>query len=300
MRCIKILALAVVLAAAVAAPARTAEVQWQPHDFQAAAAKASAEGKLIYVFVEGENCPPCDAFKASHLNDPAFADFVNSVYVPIRAHESDPSGRAFLESLRLVHAAVPRFYLLTPDGRGVSMSIGMVSAPPMGAVDVLKLAFGRELPVNRDAAAALAGRIRSHAASQRNTGAISADNPLRYMGLAILEAQAWAFAGRLDEAEKAWGPHWAEQLVDQDLRSMYVTFWVRWNHNLQGALKAAQAFRNASPDDPAGNMLLGMTLAANGRFADAVREGDAYLKMDPNNQGAQQQVESWRSKAGGR
>lgn len=279
--------------------AAAAEVQWQAQDFQAAAAKASAEGKLVYIFVEGDHCPPCDAFKASHLNDPAFIDFVNAVYVPIRVHEGDPAGRAFLESMRLVHAAVPRFYTMTPEGRGVSMSIGMVSAPPMGAVDVLKLAFGRELPVNREAAAALAGRLRSHAANQRATGqAGTADNPLRYMGLAILEAQAWAFAGRLDEAENAWGAPWAEQLVDQDIRALYITFWVRWNRNAQGSIKAAQAFHNASPDDPAGRMFLAMAFASGGNYAEAVREGEAFLSAVPDNAQFRQQVDAWRAQGG--
>lgn len=295
MRQLKIL-LSVMAVLALAAHAGSAEVQWQPQDFQAAAAKAQAEGKLVYIFVEGDNCPPCDAFKASHLNDPAFADFVNTAYVPIRVHEGDPAGKSFLESMRLIHAAVPRFYTLTPEGRGVSMSIGMVSAPPMGAVDVLKLAFGRELPVNREAAAALAGRIRTHAASQRANGTTYPDNPLRHIGLAILEAQAWAFAGRLDEAEKAWGAHWAEQLADQEIRAMYIVFWTRWNRNAPGVLAAAQAFRGASPDDPAGSMFMALGLAANGRFADAVREGEAYLAVDANNAGFRQQVDSWRNR----
>lgn len=274
--------------------ASAAEVAWQPLDIQAAMRKAADEGKLIYVFVEGDNCPPCDAFKASHLTDPAFVDFVNTVYVPLRAHNGDAAGRAFLESLKLMHPAVPRFYVLGPDGRGVSMAIGMVSAPPMGALDAMKLSFGRELPVNRDAAAALAGRLRTHAAGQRASGAIHADNPLRYIGLAVLEAGAWALAGRLDEAERAWGAEWADQLVDQEIRGLYVNFWTRWGRNLPGALRAAQQFREASPTDPAGSFYLGTALAANGRYAEAVREGEAFLAANPGNAMMEQMVGRWR------
>ena len=277
--------------------ALAAEVQWQPQDIQSAMQKAGAEGKLIYIFVEGDNCPPCDAFKASHLSDPAFVDFVNSLYVPIRVHMSDAGGVAFLESLKLMHAAVPRFYTLTADGRGVSMAIGMVTAPPMGGAEVLSMAAGRELPVDKAKAAELAGRIRSHAASQRASGAVNADNPLRYLGLAILEAQAWALAGRLDEAENAFGAPWAEQLVDQEIRNWYINFWLGWKRNLPGVLSAAQAFRSANPDDPAGALLLGRALAANGRFADAVREGETYTAAAPNDQRAAAEVNGWRQSA---
>ncbi len=291
MRCVPALVLALALSASTAV---SAEVAWQPLDFPAAMRKASAEGKLIYVMVEGDNCPPCDAFKASHFGDPAFVDFVNTLYVPIRVHEGEAKGKAFLESLHLIHAAVPRFYALSPEGRGISMSIGMVAAPPMGAAEVLKLAMGRELPVDKKKAADLAGRIRSHAASQRAAGAINPDNPLRYIGLAILEAQAWAMAGRLDEAEKAFGPHWADQLVDQEIRQWYINFWLAWNRNLPGVLEAAKAFRQASPDDPAGHFIMGRALAANGRYAEAAKEGEAYLSFDSSNARIAEEVGKWK------
>lgn len=272
-----------------------ADLQWHPQDIQSAAAKAGTEGKLIYVFVEGDNCPPCEAFKASHLSDPAFIDFVNTIYVPIRVHMSDPNGKAFLDSLRLTHAAVPRFYVLTPDGKGVSMSVGMVVAPPMGAADVLKLATGKDLTVDKAKAAGLAARIRSHAASQKAAGVINPDNPLRYLGLAVLEAQAWALAGRLDEAESVFGAHWAEQLVDQDIRLWYVNFWLAWDRNLPGALQAARVYQSTTPQDPMGHVLMGRALAANGDSAGAVREGEALLAIDPNNQQIAQMVVQWRN-----
>lgn len=270
------------------------EIHWQAQDIQSALAKAGAEGKLVYVFVEGDNCPPCDAFKASHLSDPAFVDFVNTLYVPIRAHESDANGKAFLQSLRLVHSAVPRFYILSPDGKGVSMSIGMVAAPPMGAADVLKLAAGKELPVDKTKAAGLAARLRAHAASQRNASTINPTNPLRHIGLAVLEAQAWAMAGRLDEAENALGARWAEQLADQDIRLWYVNFWLAWNRNLPGALQAAHIYYSTSPHDPMGLVLVGRAEAANGNFAEAVKAGEALLQVDPNNQQIAQMVDAWR------
>ena len=273
----------------------SAEVDWQPLDFPAAMRKAEAERKLIYILVEGDDCPPCDAFMTSHLADPAFIDFINTIYVPLRAHESDANGKEFLESLRLIHAAVPRFYALSHDGRGVSMSIGMVAAPPMGAAEVLKLALGRELRVDKERAADLAGRIRSHAASQRAAGNSYPDNPLRYLGLAILESQAWALAGRLDEAEKAFGAPWANQLADQEIHRWYISFWLSWHRNLPGTLEAARAFRRTSPDDPTGHLLMGVTLAANGRFAEAVKEGETYLSFDPGNSWMTEEVKKWKS-----
>ncbi|MCC8179532.1 MAG: thioredoxin family protein, partial [Planctomycetes bacterium] len=129
-----------------------AEVQWQPLDLAAAMHKGAAEGKLIYIFVEGDNCPPCDAFKQTHLTDPAFIDFVNTVYVPLRAHMGQPDQLAFLQSLQLMHPAVPRFYVITADGRPISMSAGMVMAPPMEGAEVLHMAMGRDLPVDKQAA----------------------------------------------------------------------------------------------------------------------------------------------------
>lgn len=274
------------------AAAVAGEINWQPQDFAAAAAKAQAEGKLVYVFVEGDNCPPCDAFKQSHLPDPAFIDYINTLFVPIRAHESDPAGRGFLESLRLTHPAVPRFYVLSPAGHGVSMSIGMVMAPPMGGADMLKLAAGRDLGVNKEAAAALGARLRAHAASQR--GLPNAEYPLRPLGLAALEAQAWALAGRLDEAEKAFGREWATQLVDQDVRQWYIDFWLAWRRNLQGALDAANEYRNTVAGDPMGDWLLARAYAANGNYSQAVSLGEGVLAQNDSDM-VRKAVEEWRA-----
>lgn len=272
--------------------ATAGEINWQPHDFEAATRKAQNEGKLIYVFVEGDNCPPCDAFKKSHLLDPAFIDFINTLFVPIRAHESDPAGRQFLEELRLIHPAVPRFYVLSPAGHGVSMSIGMVMAPPMGGADMLKLAAGRELPVNKEAAAALAARLRAHAASQR--GFPNAEYALRPIGLAALEAQTWALAGRLDEAEKAFGREWATQLADQEVREWYIDFWLAWRRNLLGALDAANEFRNANPNDPMGDWLLARAYAADGNYSQAVSLGEGVLAQN-GAEVVRKAVEEWRA-----
>jgi hypothetical protein len=285
---------AALLLPAALASLSAAEVAWQPLDFDAARRLAQAEGRLIYVFVEGDDCPPCQVFKDTHLRDPAFVDFINTLYVPIRAHESDRTGRAFLESLRMTHGAVPRFYVLAADGRGLSMSYGLPAAPPMGAATVLAMAAGRELPVNRRAALSLAGRLRAHAAAWRAAGGLDPLNPLRSVGLAVLEAQAWTLAGRLDEAERAFGAHWAERLADQEVREWYATFWLAWSRNLPGALAAARAFRAESPGDPAGFLLLGRSLAANGLFAEAVREGESYLAAIPENGRAAAEIEEWR------
>lgn len=273
------------------------EVQWFPPDFKAAMARAQQEGKLIYVFVEGDNCPPCESFKYSHLTDPVFEDFVNTLFVPIRCHEGNPKDRAFLESLRLVHGAVPRFYVIAPDGRGISYSIGMVTAPPMGPAETLRNAAGRELPVNRNASAQLAQRIRNYASNQRQAGALYIDGSNRHLGIAILEAWAWALAGRLDEAEHSWGQAWANQLQDQEIRFMYVMFWTRWNRNAQGALQAAQDYQATAPGDPSAGYLMGMALAANGRYDEALRLGEELLQANPGNPHIEREVESWRDRA---
>lgn len=285
------------LLAFAAAPAGQ-QINWQPGDLDAAVRMAKEQHKLIYVFVEGDECPPCDAFKKSHLTDPAYVDFVNNIYVPIRVNESTPPGKTFLNSYGLKHSAVPRFYVMSPEGKGLSMSVGIVMAPPMGAADVLTMAAGRELPVDKARAAALAGRLRAHAASQKATGALHPDNPLRYIGVAVLEAQAWALAGRLDEAEKAFGPNWANELVDQEIRNWYINFWLAWRRNLPGALSAAKAFRAANPDDPNGALLMAKTLAANGDYAGAVQQGTEVLRADPSNQAVTKAMLEWRKRAG--
>ncbi|MDR1613082.1 MAG: tetratricopeptide repeat protein [Planctomycetota bacterium] len=280
-------------------PARAAEIQWAPLDFPAAAARARAEGKLVHIFVEGDFCPPCDAFKRTHLSDPAYVDFVSTLFVNLRAHEGDPAGQAFLASLNLVHPAVPRFYALSPEGSGISMSVGMVAAPPMQGADVLSMASGRELPVNREAAAALAMRLRAHAARELAAGTIRPDNPLRRLGVAILEAQAWALAGRLDQAERAFGESWAPNLADQEVRNWYVNFWVGWKRNLNGALAVALNYHEIAPEDPNGWWLLANALAASGRFAEAAAFGERLAAADPQNARLAEVVNGWRARAGG-
>lgn len=274
------------------------EVNWQPANLQQAMARAQAEGKLIYIFVEGSNCPPCESFKLNHLHDPVFADFINTLFVPIRCHEGKPEERAFLESLRLVHAAVPRFYVLAPDARGISMAIGNVNAAPTGAVDVLKMAIGKELPVDKGAAQQLAMRIRNYAANQRAAGALYDDGSGRNAGISALEAWAWALGGRLDEAERAWGHEWAGMLGDQELRYMYVNFWSKWGRNAAGALQAAHDYQRAAPGDPAGDYILGMALAANGRYEEALRIGENLIMANPDNTAIQREVDEWRNRAG--
>ncbi|MCC8109255.1 MAG: thioredoxin family protein [Planctomycetes bacterium] len=289
---------ALVCVFSLACSAGASEVNWQPLDYEAAKAKAAREGKLIYIYVEGDNCPPCDSFKLTHLNDPVFADFVNTLYVPIRCHVGRPDAAAFLQSLHLNHAAIPRFYTLTPDGRGVSFSIGMVAAPPIGAVEVLAMAAGVPLPVNQGNALALAGRIRAYAARERSAGRLYPDGSNRHIGLAALEAWAWALGGRIDEAERAWGPEWANQLGDQELRYSYVTFWAKWNRNPTGTLVAAQEYRNLAPGDAAGQYLMGMALANNRRFQEAFQIGDQLMQSDPGNTAIQREIARWRSLAG--
>ena len=275
------------------------EVNWQAKDFQAASAKALQEGKLIYIFVEGSNCPPCESFKFSHLKDPVFADFINSLFVPIRVHEGQADGSAFLQSLRLVHGAVPRFYVLSPEGRGVSMSIGAVNAAPAGAIDMMKMATGHSLPVNRAAAESVAQRIRAYAAGQRASGTLYADGTDRNAAIAAVEAWAWAMAGRLDEAQRAWGRDWAEMMQDQELRYAYVNFWAKWKRNPDGALIAARLYQGSvSPADPSGPYLMGMALAANGRYEEAVRIGEDLLNRYPENTAIQREVDEWRNAAG--
>lgn len=212
------------------------EVQWQPHDIRAAMAKAQREGKLLYIFVEGDNCPPCDSFKFSHLNDPVFIDFVNTLFVPLRLHDGREEDRGLLNALRLTHGAVPRFYTLTSEGRGVSMSIGIAPAAPMGAIEVLRMAAGNPLPVNRGAAAALAGRIRAYAAAEAAAGRLYADGSNRDFAIAAVEAWAWALAGRLDEARNAWGPQWGPRLAaEPGLLEEHTEFWTKWAQS--GALQ---------------------------------------------------------------
>lgn len=298
MRFSKIMSLCFVAVLACASVLMAAEVNWQPMDFQSASARARQEGKLVYIFVEGSNCPPCESFKFSHLNDEVYSDFINTAFVPIRAHEGYPEGKAFLQSLRLNHGAVPRFYVLTPEGRGVSMSVGMVSAPPIGAVDVLKMATGNPLPVNQNSMAQLGQRIRSYTANQRSAGSLYADGTNREVAYAAIEAWSWALAGRLDEAERAWGREWAGRLGDQDLRYKYVNFWSKWNRNGDAALQVAQEYQRSSPSDPAGGYLMGMALAANGRYEEALRIGENLMGMDPSNSAIQREVDKWRSMAG--
>lgn len=293
------LSLVVAFTFACSAAISAAEVNWQPQDFQSASARAQQEGKLIYIFVEGSNCPPCDSFKFSHLQDPVFADFINSLFIPIRAHEGQADGRAFLQSLKLVHGAVPRFYVLSPEGRGVSMSIGAVNTAPFGAIDMMKMATGQDLPINRSAAEQVAQRIRSFIIGQRQSGGLYPAGSDREAAMVAVEAWAWALAGRLDEAERAWGAEWADRMQDQELRYAYVNFWTKWNRNAEGALRAAQRYQGSvSSADPSGPYLMGMALAANGRYEEAVRIGENLMNAYPDNTAIQKEVEKWRNAAG--
>ena len=275
-----------------------AEIAWAPHDTAAIFAQARAEGKLVHIFVEGDNCPPCDAFKRTHLQDPAYVDFVSTLFVNVRAHEGRPEDQSFLQQLNLNHAAVPRFYVLDGDGRGISMAIGMVTAPPMGGVTVLAMANGRQLPVNMQAAAALAGRIRAHAASIRASGQPNPNNPLRPLALAALEAQAWMLAGQPAEAETAFGAEWTNALVDQEIRDWYINFWLGWNRNLGGALEAAHIYNQINTDDPNGIWLLALSYAANSRFTEAIPLAERLLAENPGDHSLEEVIANWRQLAG--
>lgn len=280
-----------------ACPVLTADVEWYSHDIEAAKYKAREEGKLIYIFVEGSNCPPCDSFKFNHLSDPVYVDFVNSLFVPIRCHVDNPSDLSFLESLGMMNGAVPRFYALSEWGDPVGMSIGTVRVSPMGPIETLRRAAGKELPVNQDTATALAKRIREYAARERKAGALYPDGSMRDVGIAAMEAWAWALAGNLDEAEKAWGADWVKQLEIQDLRYSYSVFWSKWKRNPEGTLAAARDFHRASPTDPAGTYLLAIAMVAGENYEEAVKYGEELLKFDPNNYMLQQEVEKWRQQA---
>lgn len=268
------------------------EIAWAPLDIDQARARAASEGKLIHIFVEGDNCPPCEAYQRTHLSDPAYIDYMSTLFVNIRAHEGEANSGAFLQSLNLTHPIVPRYYVLDANGNGISMAYGMVAAPPMQGAEVLAMAAGADLPVNAQAAAALAGRLRAHAASQRASGTISVDHPLRPLGLAILEAQAWALAGRLDEAENAFGPQWVSHLSDQEVRSWYVNFWLGWKRNLPAALAAAQLYNETTPGDPNGIWLVASSLAANNRHKEAVAMAEPLLAENPN---LAEAVNGWRN-----
>lgn len=302
---------AVVVAAAFllspAASIAAAEVQWQPLDFGAAGAKAAAESKLIYVFIEGDNCPPCDEFKKTHVPDPAFIDFVNTFYVPIKVHEGNPEGDAFISMLHMrTESVVPRFYVFSPDGRGLSTYVGLVvvspegkdMAPPMGAAYVLKNVMGKDLPIDKAAAAATAGRLTQSARSLLATKGTQANQPARYLGVAVLATTAWALAGRLDEAERVLGAPWAEHLLYQEIREWYIEFWLAWGRNLPGALTAAKAYHAVDAADQNGIYMLAKALAANGDFAGAAREGEKLVVQNPDNQFLLDLVGGWRRQAG--
>ena len=276
---------------------RGAEVNWQKADFAAASALAKQEGKLIHIVVEGENCPPCEAYKATHLKDPAYIDFINSLFVNIKLHEANPADKEFLNQLNLKQPVVPRFYVLDANGAGVSMFMGLIEAPPMEPASVLMNAAGRELPVDKEKAKQVAERLRAHIQSFKAAGGISASNPFRLAGLSALEAQAWALAGKLDEAEKAFGAEWAGQLNPFDLGTWYASFWIGWKRNLPAALKVAEEQYKMTGNSPNSGMLLARAYALNQKWREAVKVGEEVLAARPNDQRLQKAVESWRAQA---
>ena len=136
---------------------------------------------------------------------------------------------------------------------------------------------------------ALAGRLRAHAAARPG------EAPTRRLGLAILEAQSWALAGRLEEAEKAFGSAWAGQFPDSETRRWYVDFWLAWRRNLRSALSEAEIWRMEEPENYAAALTLGRALAANDRFREAVQAGDVYFALAPDDPSrAAKEIDSWR------
>ncbi|MDR3210579.1 MAG: DUF255 domain-containing protein [Planctomycetota bacterium] len=277
-----------------ASPLFAAEIAWQPLDLEAAVNKAAMEKKVVHLFVEKDDCPPCDIYKQTHLTDPAYVDFVNTLFVNIRAHEDKENDRNFLDKYGFTHAAAPRFYLLGQKGQGLSMSPGITVAPPLECVAVMRMAEGQNIGIDPRRAAELAERLQRHAKSLKASGKSFPNNPLRPIAIAFLEAAAWAQAGRLDQAEGALGADWAGNLAEVELLDLYANFWLAWQRNFPGVLQAAFARSELRPEDPDSLWLLARAFAVNQRFSEAVRLGEALVREFPSDPEIETSLAEWR------
>ncbi|MEZ4312222.1 MAG: thioredoxin family protein [Polyangiaceae bacterium] len=176
--------------AASAAPEALPAIEFVEDDVEAAAARAKAEGKALFVDVWAPWCHTCLSMKSYVLNEPALRPLASRVV--FAAIDSDrPSSARFLESHKV--NVWPTFFVIDPTNDVVAGAWpGSASLSEMRAfiedgvatIDAMRagtLAEGSPLRLVAEARAAQAGGDPAKAAAlfERAAGGLAADHPRR-------------------------------------------------------------------------------------------------------------------------
>ncbi|MBD3824916.1 MAG: thioredoxin family protein [Epsilonproteobacteria bacterium] len=104
------------------------EIAWQK-DYASALSHAKNEGKLLFVFMSGEDCKFCKKYEATTFKDPKIIERINKEYVSVHLDKVKDSYPKALET-----NAVPKLYFLDANGEIIDYSLGYWDADDFGFI----------------------------------------------------------------------------------------------------------------------------------------------------------------------
>jgi len=106
---------------------------WMKNDFAAAAAKARAENKLIFVSFTGYACTNCHWMKANMFTRPEIAGALNDyVLVELYTDGTDAISEQNqqLQEQKFGTVAIPFYAIMDPDQKVIATSPGLTRSAP--------------------------------------------------------------------------------------------------------------------------------------------------------------------------
>ena len=141
-------------------------IAWQTADVDAVFAKASADGKPVFLYWGAKWCPPCNQVKATIFNRQDFIERSRH-FVPVYVDGDGPNAQRLGSRFKV--SGYPTMILFTPDGKEITRLPGEVDAEQY--MQVLNMGMNGARPIKETLTAALATGRRGQAASRRTTGA---------------------------------------------------------------------------------------------------------------------------------
>ena len=126
-------------------------IAWQPADVDAAFAKASADGKPVFLYWGAKWCPPCNQVKATLFNRQDFIERSRH-FVPVYVDGDGPNAQRLGSRFKV--SGYPTMILFTPDGKEITRLPGEVDAEQY--MQVLNSGMNGARPIKETLTAALA------------------------------------------------------------------------------------------------------------------------------------------------